>query len=82
MVEKFVDQMQITDFEQPKRVLSLTSAVALNGKPWGLGTGCIFYLDNDARGQERRVGKVQRFLALEVDGKEEFFVQITEHNVL
>ena len=46
-------------------------------------SGCLFYQDDDARSQRKpRVGQVQRFLALEVDGEEEFFVEITEHEIL
>ena len=75
--------MEVPDFEPPSRVLSLTSAISFNGKPWSRGTGCLFYLDDDARSQNRpRVGKVERFLALEVDGEEQFFVEIIEHTVL
>jgi hypothetical protein len=83
VVEKYVAQMEIEDFEQPARVLSLTASISFNGAAWAAGSGCMFYLDDDARSQARpRVGQVVRFLAVEVDGGEEFFVEITEHTVL
>jgi hypothetical protein len=83
VVEKYVRQVQIDNFAPPERILALTSGISFNGKSWKIGSGCLFYLDDDARGQEHpRVGKVQRFLVVEVDEVEEYFVDITEHNVL
>jgi hypothetical protein len=82
-VKSFVTQMEIEDFEPPSRVLSLTAGVSFNGKGWSEGSGCLFYLDDDARSQQKpRAGKVVRFLAVEVDDVEEFFVEITEHEIL
>jgi hypothetical protein len=82
-IEGFVTQMEIENFEPPRRVLSLTAGISFNGKAWSEGSGCLFYLDDDARSQRKpRVGKVKRFLALEVDDEEEFFVEITEHKIL
>jgi hypothetical protein len=82
-VESFATQMEVEDFVPPNRVLSLTSSISFNGKPWAQNTGCMFYLDNDPRSQRKpRVGQVVRFLVVEVEGEEEFFVEITEHTVL
>ena len=82
-VEAFVVQTEVEDFVPPRRVLSLTGRISFNGKAWSEGSGCLFYLDDDARSQRKpRVGKVVRFLALEVDDVEEFFVEITEHKIL
>ena len=83
VVANYVRQMQIENFETPERILSLTSGISFNGKPWGRGSGCLFFLDDDARGMVHpHVGTVQRFLALEVDGEEQFFVEIAENKVL
>jgi hypothetical protein len=83
VVGAYVQQMQIENFVAPVRVLSLTSGISFNGKSWATGSGCLFFLDNDARGLEQpHVGTVQRFLALEVDGEEQYFVEISEHFVL
>jgi hypothetical protein len=83
MVASFARQMQVEDFVPPERVLSLTAGISFNGKAWAQGTGCLFYLEDDARGQSKpRVGQVIRFLALDIDDVEEFFVEITEHAVL
>jgi ribosomal protein L35 len=82
-VEAYVAQMGVQDFVPPRRVLSLTSGISFNGKPWKKGTGCLFYLDDDARSQRKpRVGQVKRFLALDIDDNEEFFVEIEEHKVI
>ena len=83
VVALYVQQMQIEQFQQPERVLSLTSGISFNGKSWGCGSACFFFLADDARGLVYpHVGKVQRFLALEVDGEEQFFVEIIESTVL
>ena len=82
-VESFVRQMGVEDFEPPRRVLSLTGGISFNGKAWKKYSGCLFYQDDDARSQRKpRVGQVQRFLALEVDDEEEYFVEIMEHVIL
>jgi hypothetical protein len=82
-VDKFVAQMGVENFEPPRRVLSLTGGISFNGKAWKKHSGCLFFQDDDARSQRKpRVGQVQRFLALEVDGEEEFFVEITEHEIV
>jgi len=82
-VESFATQMDVEDFVPPRRVLSITSSISFNGKAWAQGTGCMFYLDDDPRSQKKpRVGQVLRFLVVEVDGEEEFFVEITEHKVM
>ena len=83
VVEKYVRQVQVDNFAPPERVLALTSGISFNGKTWATGSGCLFYLDDDAPGQEHpRVGKVLRFLVVEVEDVEEHFVEITEHTVL
>ena len=82
-VEAFVTQSEVEDFVPPRRVLSLTGGISFNGKAWKKLTGCLFYQDDDARSQRKpRVGQVNRFLVVEVDGEEEFFVEITEHTIL
>jgi hypothetical protein len=82
-VDTYVRQMQVQDFTPPRRVLSITSSISFNGKAWARGSGCLFYQDDDARSQkEPRAGQVVRFLALEVDGEEQFFAQITEHKII
>jgi hypothetical protein len=82
-VDSFVTQMDIDDFVAPKRVLCLTSGVSFNGKPWKAGTGCLFYQDDDARGQRKpRVGKVIRYLVVKIDEEDECFFEIEEHKVL
>ena len=48
-----------------------------------VGDAKYVYLDDDARSQRKpRVGQVNRFLAVEMNGEEEFFVEITEHAIL
>jgi hypothetical protein len=82
-VEAFATQMKVQDFEPPRRVISLTGGISFNGRPWSKLTGCMFYLDDDARSQRKpRVGQVKKFHAVEVDGEEQFFVEITEHVIL
>ena len=82
-VESFATQMEVENFVPPKRVLSMTSSISFNGKAWAKGSGCMFYLDDDPQSQRKpRVGQVVRFLVVEVDGEEEFFVEITEHKVM
>ena len=82
-VASFVTQMEVEDFVPPRRVLSITSGVSFNGKPWASGTGCLFYQDDDARSQRSpRVGQVVRILVVEVDDVEEFFFEIIEHKIL
>jgi hypothetical protein len=83
VVRGYVQQMLIENFEPPERILALTCGISFNGKQWRLGSGCLFYLDTDAPSLVHpHVGTVKRFLALEIDGKEQFFVEITEHTVL
>jgi hypothetical protein len=83
VVTVYVRQMQIENFVEPDRVLSLTSGISFNGKSWGCGSACFFFLADDAPGLVHpHVGTVQRFLELEVDGEEEYFVEIIENTVL
>jgi hypothetical protein len=83
VVALYVHQMQIEQFQTPEKVLSITSGISFNGKSWGRGSGCFFFLADDAAGRlHPHVGTVQRFLAVEVDGEEQFFVEIIENTVL
>jgi hypothetical protein len=83
VVKAYVEQAQVADFQRPQRVLEISGGVSFNGKPWAQGTGCFFFLDDDARvaQSDARVGKVQRFWILEMDGDEELFIEILEHTV-
>jgi hypothetical protein len=83
VVALYVHQMQIEQFQTREKVLSITSGISFNGKSWGRGSGCFFFLADDAAGRlHPHVGTVQRFLAVEVDGEEQFFVEIIENPVL
>jgi hypothetical protein len=82
-VRTFVAQEEVEDFAPPRKALSLTAGISFNGRPWKKHTGCMFYLDDDARGQRNsRVGQVKRFLVVSVDGEEQFFTEIREHVIL
>ena len=83
VVKAYVEQAQVTDYHRPRRVLEITGGVSFNGKPWAKNTGCFFFLDDDARvaQSDARVGQVQRFWVLEMDGNEELFIEILEHTV-
>ena len=84
VVEAYVEQAAVTDFDPPRRVLEIRGGVHFNGKPWANGTGCFFFMDNDARVAQSnaRVGQVQRFWILEIDGLDEVFMEILEHKVI
>jgi hypothetical protein len=83
VVEAYVEQAQVADFERPRRVLEIRGGVSFNGKRWAKDTGCFFFLDDDARvaQTDARVGQVQRFWVLEMDGNDELFMEILEHKV-
>jgi hypothetical protein len=83
VVKAYVEQAQVANFSRPRRVLEIRGGVSFNGKHWAQETGCFFFMDDDARvaQSDARVGKVQRFWVLEMDGNEELFIEILEHTV-
>ena len=84
VVAAYVEQAQVANFDPSRRVLEIRGGVSFNGKPWARGTGCFFFMDDDARVAQSnpRVGQVQRFWILEMDDQEELFMEILEHNVI